>query len=144
VHPAVDFIAKTTLFGFGGWAIENIFDAPRFSPVFSGAPVPFLPVYAVGGATVMAMAPYLQKLPWYARLPVYAVALSGVEFASCIVNRKLLDACSWDYSNAHCTRSLEGCIDVKHAIIWGVLGLAAEGLSWALSATPRRRRQVAR
>jgi hypothetical protein len=41
-------VAKAALFGFAGWAGENIFFGPRYSAVFQGHKAPFLPVYAAG------------------------------------------------------------------------------------------------
>jgi hypothetical protein len=56
-----DFAARATLFGAGGWAIENVLfkEEPRYSALFKGEKVPFLPVYAFGGAAVMLLAPRL-------------------------------------------------------------------------------------
>src|SRR5271154_3188384 len=100
MHPA-EFAAKTALFGVGGWALENAAFGPRYSAVWRRAHIPFLPVYAVGGATILATAPYLKShnLPWYVRIPIYAAMLSGVEYIGCQIDRKLLNACSWDYTN---------------------------------------------
>jgi hypothetical protein len=127
---AAEFAAKTALFGVGGWVLENMFFGPRFSAMWGGWKIPFLPVYALGGASIMLAAPHLQKVPWYARVPIYGGILTGVEALGCFVDRKLLGACSWDYSKTNCMSDDRGCIDFKHAIIWGVLGLAGEALSF--------------
>jgi uncharacterized membrane protein len=130
MRPAVAFAGKTALYGVGGWAIENMFYGPRFSAWFSRAPIPFLPVYAAGGAALMLTRPHLKRVPWLLRVPIYAAMLSGIEYAGCLIDRKIFGACSWDYSNQDCARTYQGCIDLQHTLIWGALGLLAEGLSW--------------
>lgn len=119
-----------TLFGVGGWALENAVYGPRFSTVFGGAQIPFLPVYAFGGATIMATRPYLDKLPWIVRVPIYSALLTGVEFVGCQVNRRVFGSCSWDYSTQNCANPLAGCIDLDHGLLWGILGVAVEGIVW--------------
>jgi hypothetical protein len=148
MRPA-EFAGKTALYGVGGWAIENMIFGPRFSVVFGRAPVPFLPVYAAGGAALMLTRPHLRRVPWLLRVPVYAAMLSGIEYVGCLVDRKLFGACSWDYSGQDCAQTYRGCIDLQHSLVWGALGLLAEGLSWlsrssATALARRRRRSRAR
>jgi uncharacterized membrane protein len=133
-----DLVVKAALFGAGGWAIENtLSETPkrysetpkRYSALFQGRHVPWLPVYAFGGAIVMLLAPRLREshLSWYARAGIYAVTLSAVEYAGCLIDRKTLGACSWDYASSgkKCSGD-QGCVDFKHAALWGMLGLAVE------------------
>lgn len=128
----VEFAANTTLFGVGGWALENALYGPRFSAMFGGAQVPILPIYAVGGATLLLARPLLQKLPWILRVPIYAGILTGVEFAGCQFDRHVLKACSWDYTNQACANTLQGCIDPNHSLVWGVLGILVDGIGWII------------
>lgn len=141
VHP-VEFAGKAALYGVGGWALENMLFGPRFSVVFGRAPIPFLPIYAAGGAALMLAQPHLQRVPWLLRFPIYGALLSGVEYMGCLVDRKLFGACSWDYSQQSCARTYQGCIDLQHAIVWGALGLLADGISWAWRRHYRRRRRA--
>jgi uncharacterized membrane protein len=126
-----DLVVKAALLGAGGWAIENALSKePRYSALFKGQRVPWLPVYAFGGAAVMMLAPRLREkeLPCVARAAIYAVALSAIEYAGCWTDREVLGACSWDYSQEHCAKPSRGCVDFKHAALWGMLGLLAEKL----------------
>jgi len=128
-RTASDWITGAALLGAGGWAIENaLSQTPRYSAVFKGERVPFLPVYAFGGAAVMLLAPKLREkdLAWPVRAAIYASVLSGVEYAGCFIDREVLGACSWDYSKKNCESPSWGCVDFKHAALWGMLGLAIE------------------
>ena len=90
--------------GVAGWALENMHahsrgEPWRFSAAFRGLPVPFLPVYAVGGATVAAVGPALRNsgLPWFLRGASYALLLGGLELAACKIDRMLAPGRRWDY-----------------------------------------------
>lgn len=114
-------------FGVAGWALENLLsETPRYSAAFRGKRVPFLPVYALGGASVLVVSPTLkaQGMPAAARAATYAGILSGVEWTACQIDRKTMCARSWDYGPD--TPDGDGCVDVPHAVAWGVLGLVAE------------------
>ena len=136
MNPA-EFAANTTLFGVGGWALENAIYGPRFSTMFGGAKVPILPIYAAGGATLLLTRPFLGKLPWILRAPIYGALLSGVEFLGCQFDRRVLGSCSWDYSNAACAKTFEGCIDVNHGIVWAALGVIVDGIGWIIDRATR-------
>ena len=128
-----DLAARAALFGAGGWAVENVLFGSRYSALWGGAKIPVLPVYAIGGLTAEALGPWLleREVPWYARAAIYAAVLSGVEYAGCFFDRDVLGACSWDYSKQDRAEPLKGCIDWKHAAIWGALGLVIEKLQEA-------------
>jgi uncharacterized membrane protein len=137
-----DFALKTVAFGVGGWALENALYGPRYSAVWNRAKIPFLPVYAIGGAAIMFVGARLKRhsIPWFLRLPIYGALLTSIEYAGCQIDRKLLKSCSWDYSKQSCKSGSSGCIDWQHAAIWGVLGLAGEGFGLLGRRIVRRRR----
>lgn len=128
--------------GVAGWALENAFaklrgHAPIYSVAFAGRRVPFLPVHAVGGATVATIGPALKNagLPWAIRGATYALLFGGLEVVACKLDRAILarsaDAdreASWNYGDGEADASIdgEGCVDESHAVAWGVLGLIAE------------------
>jgi uncharacterized membrane protein len=121
----VKVLGGAALCGLAGWALENVLsDRPRYSAAFRGAPVPFLPVYAVGGAVVIALAPKIRNLSAPARAAIYAAASTGVELVACDIDRNVLDARSWDYGPSVIVKN--GCVNYRHSIAWGVLGLLAE------------------
>lgn len=120
-------VAKAALFGLGGWAGENILYGPRYSPVFQGHKVPFLPVYAAGGLAVIATAPRIATQPALIRALVYAALGTAIEYAGCQLDRKVFDGRSWDYGEIDgLAESTDGCISWRHAALWGGLGLLAE------------------
>ncbi len=132
-----ELVGGAAVFGLGGWALENVLsEKPRYSALFQGVKVPFLPVYAAGGAGVMALAPTMkaQGLPWFVRGALYGGILTAVEWTACQLDRHTFDARSWDYGRE---APAEGCIDVKHAVAWGALGLLAE--AFAAGGSPRNR-----
>jgi uncharacterized membrane protein len=123
-------LAKAALFGLGGWAGENILYGPRYSPVFQGHKVPFLPVYAAGGLAVIATAPHIAGKNVVFRALVYAALGTAIEYAGCQLDRKVFDGRSWDYGEIDgLAESTDGCISWRHSALWGGLGLLAEKLS---------------
>jgi hypothetical protein len=117
--------------GFGGWLLEWAFRGrPGYSVAFGGARVPFLPVYAVGGAMVSALAPELSGLSWPARGAAYAGALTLAELGAGLVDRAT-DHESWSYDGR--------VIDAPHALAWGALGLVAEAFLPSPTSTMRSR-----
>ncbi len=123
-------VAKTALFGVAGWAAENVVFGPRYSAMFQGHRVPFLPVYAAGGLAVMAAAPHIKGWSAIARAAVYAALGTAVEYAACQLDRKVFAARSWDYGNSDgLAGSTDGCLSWRHTVLWGGLGLLAEKMS---------------
>jgi uncharacterized membrane protein len=121
-------LKRGAAYGFGGWMLENSAIGPRYSSLFGGLAVPFLPVYAAGGLAVHAAAPVLKnwQMPWWGRALAYAAGLSAIELVGCRFDRDVLHGCAWDYSGNRCIAPERGCIDLKHALLWGALGLAVE------------------
>jgi len=123
-----EIIAKATAFGVAGWVAENALgDHDRYSALFRGHRVPFLPVYAVGGVAMTSAAPYLSSWPTLARGVAYAILGTAVEYAGCKIDRELLRSRSWDYGQGDAlARASEGCVNFAHSALWGGLGLIAE------------------
>jgi hypothetical protein len=147
--PAV--LAKAALFGVAGWAAENALYGPRYSAMWQGRKIPFLPIYAAGGVAVLALAPKLANVPMIGRAAAYTALLGGLEYAGCQADRKIFNGRSWDYEestaqltkeltagtlehtletkNAKLSKATDGCVDLKHAALWGLLGLLAENVA---------------
>ena len=123
-----DFIAQGTLWGIGGWVLENaIGDRDKYSSVFRGARVPFLPIYAATGLALTSAAPFVAQWPTLARAFSYAIVGSIIEYAGCKIDRNLLSSRSWDYGqNDALARASDGCLNLTHSALWGGLGLIAE------------------
>jgi uncharacterized membrane protein len=121
-------LKRGAAYGFAGWTLENSVWGPRYSSLFGGVAVPFLPVYAVGGLAVHQVAPALKNwnLAWWQRGLAYALGLSAIEYAGCRIDREVFEGCAWDYTHNRCLAPARGCVDLKHAFLWGVLGLVAE------------------
>lgn len=126
--PAV--VGKAALFGVVGWAGENVLFGPRYSPVFQGHKVPFLPVYAAGGLAMIAAAPHLAGKSILVRALVYAAIGTAIEYTACQLDRRVFDARSWDYGKIDgLANSTDGCVSWRHTALWGGLGLVAEKLA---------------
>lgn len=124
---AMAVVAKAVLFGVGGWAAENLLYGPRYSAMWHGSHVPFLPVYAAGGIAVLAIAPHLSGIPMIGRGAVYAAMLGSLEYVGCHIDRKIMNSRSWDYGKSDgIAEATQGCVDWKHSLMWGSLGILAE------------------
>lgn len=123
-------LLRAGVYGVFGWMLENTLWGPRYSSLFGGIAVPFLPVYAIGGLVAEASASRLKEagLPWWGRALAYGAGLSAIEYAGCRIDRGVLGGCAWDYTGNRCLEPARGCVDLKHAIAWGMLGLAVEKL----------------
>jgi uncharacterized membrane protein len=124
---AGDIIAKVAMFGVAGWVAENAICGDRYSGLFRGHKVPFLPIYAAGGLAVTTAAPYVAAWPTLARAFSYAILGTAVEYVGCQIDRELLKGRSWDYGRRDAlARSSDGCVNFTHSALWGGLGLVAE------------------
>jgi uncharacterized membrane protein len=113
-----------------GWAAENVLFGPRYSPVFQGHRVPFLPVYAAGGLAMLTAAPHVASRSVLTRALVYAALGMAVEYAGCRLDRDVFEARSWDYEQRDgLAVSTDGCLNWKHSALWGGLGLLVEHLA---------------
>jgi uncharacterized membrane protein len=122
-----DIIAKATAFGVAGWVAENALCGDRYSALFRGHKVPFLPIYAAGGLAVTTAEPYVAKWPTLGRALAYAILGTAVEYVGCQIDREVLKSRAWDYGRGDAlARSSEGCVNFAHSALWGGLGLVAE------------------
>lgn len=123
-----DIISKATLFGIAGWVVENaLCSQDRYSSLFKGFKVPFLPIYAANGVAMTGMADFVSKWPTLARGLSYAVVGTAVEYVGCRIDREILASRSWDFGKGDAlARSSDGCVNFAHAALWGGLGLVAE------------------
>jgi uncharacterized membrane protein len=123
-----DIIAKATAFGVAGWVAENaLSDHDRYSALFKGHRVPFLPVYAFGGIAMTTAAPLVGKWPTLARGLAYAILGTAIEYVGCKIDRDVLHNRSWDYGQRDAlARASDGCLNFAHAALWGGVGLIAE------------------
>lgn len=111
--------------GVAGWALENLVEQltapPEAKPPIRYSmnlpEVPFLPVYAAGGAAVALLHPYLENMHPIARALVYGGTLTAVEAGAGYLERSQ-GRMSWDYGGSP--------VDLPHAVAWTVLGYGLE------------------
>jgi uncharacterized membrane protein len=126
---AGDIISKVAAFGVAGWLAENaICGQERYSAIFRGAKIPFIPIYAVNGVALTAAAPYVSRWPMIARGITYALLGTAVEYAGCQIDRQLGSGQpAWDYGrNDALAVSSGGCVTFMRSALWGGMGLVAE------------------
>lgn len=126
-----EIIQKVTVFGAAGWLAENAVcaqDQYRYSSLFRGLKIPFMPIYAVNGLALTAVAPYISKWPTLARGLGYSLLGTTIEWVSCQIDRKLLGGRpSWDYGrNEALAVATEGCVSFTRSAMWAGVGLLAE------------------
>lgn len=112
----VAFTALAT--GVGGWALENALFGPRESHHFPG--VPFMPVYAAGGAVIALLEPRVSQMNLLTQALIYGGTLTAIEGAAGVLERAD-GRRSWDYDGSP--------IDLGHAAAWAVLGTLAGQLA---------------
>ncbi len=108
-----DIVQKMALFGVGGWVAENaLCEQDRYSSVFRGAKIPFMPVYAANGVALTAIAPFVDTM---------------VEFAGCYIDRSVLGGKAGSFGSVDAlTRLSDGCVNFTRSALWGGMGLIAE------------------
>lgn len=106
-------------FGFAGWLLENVYrEKPAFSKAFGGAKVPFLPVYAIGGLSVLLLSEKIKDYEAWQRFIIYAAATTGVEFVAGQIDRMDGKKPSWDYDGA--------VVNLGYSLMWAGAALAIE------------------
>lgn len=132
---AGEIITKVAAFGVAGWALENALCGDRYSALFRGARVPFLPIYAVNGVALTAAAPYMSSWPTLGRGLTYAALGTAVEYVGCQIDRKLLSqraSFSPGFGGPDAlARVSEGCVNFTRSALWAGLGLIAEKFRFA-------------
>jgi len=125
-----ELISKTAMFGIAGWVFENALCGDRYSPLFRGAKVPFLPIYAANGVVLTAAAPYVSSWPTFGKGLAYATLGTAVEYLGCQIDRKLLAQRATfgpgGFGTDALSRATEGCVNFTRSALWGGLGLVAE------------------
>ena len=125
-----EFIQKVALFGGAGWLAENAVcpqDQYRYSSLFRGFKIPFMPIYAVNGVALTAVTPYISRWPTLARGLAYSALGTTVEWLSCQIDRKLLSSRSWDYGrNEPLAVATDGCVSFARSALWASVGLISE------------------
>jgi hypothetical protein len=105
--------------GVAGWAAENTLFGSRYSAAFGNRKVPFLPVYAAGGALVYAVAPLISDLHPLARAAVYGATFTGLELVAGLTEREQ-GKTSWAYGPTG------EPISLGHSLMWAGLGMLTE------------------
>lgn len=128
---AGEIITKVAAFGVAGWALENALCGDKYSSLFRGQRVPFLPIYAANGVALTAVAPYVSKWPTLGRGLAYASLGTLIEYLGCQVDRRLLSqratfAPGGFGSSDALARMSDGCVNFTRSALWGGLGLVAE------------------
>ena len=125
-----EVISKVALFGAAGWVAENaLCQQERYSSVFRGAKIPFMPVYAVNGIVLTAVSSAVKKWDWpgLARFLTYAVVGTGVEWTGCWLDKQVLGGTATNFGSIDAlTRLSEGCVNFTRSALWGGMGLIAE------------------
>jgi hypothetical protein len=126
-----EIITKVAAFGVAGWALENALCGDRYSSLFRGQRVPFLPIYAANGVALTAIAPRVASWPTLGRGLAYAALGTAVEYVGCQIDRKLLSQRiafgpgGFGGPDA-LARASDGCVNFTRSALWGGLGLVAE------------------
>jgi len=123
-----DLLSRAALFGISGWVLENALCGDRYSTLFRGSKVPFLPLYAANGVALTAAAPYVSSWPVFGKGLAYATIGTAVEYIGCQVDRKLLaQRASFGFGgNDALAHASDGCVNFMRSALWGGLGLVAE------------------
>lgn len=125
-----EFISKVAIFGVAGWVAENaLCQQDRYSTIFRGAKIPFMPVYAANGVVLSAASSVVAKWNWpgLARFLTYAAVGTGVEWAGCWVDKQVLGGRGTNFGSADALLRLsDGCVNFTRSALWGGMGLIAE------------------
>jgi hypothetical protein len=112
--PSLTRVALTALgTGVAGWMLENALWGPRYSHHFPN--LPFMPVYAAGGAMIALLEPRVSHWSLPAQAITYGSTLTAVEGLAGLLERAQ-GRKSWDYGGSP--------VDLPHALAWTVLGTA--------------------
>ncbi len=106
------------LCGVAGWALENMIRGPTYSKAFGGAKVPFLPVYAFGGAAVIIVGSKIQHIAGWQRFLIYGGTTTLVEAVAGVLDRADGSKPSWDYDGSP--------VDLKYSLLWAAGAMAIE------------------
>lgn len=124
VNRLASFFGIVVAAGILGFVMENVIFGARYSKALDGrrGGVPFLPVYAAGGAVLASVIPAVRPLAVPLRFAAYAGSLTAVEYGACQLDRGW-GSRSWKYEEGF---DSHGCVDLPHSIAWGALGVVME------------------
>lgn len=110
--PSLKRVLLTALgTGVAGWAMENVLWGPHYS--WAAPNLPFIPMYAAGGAIIALMEPRVSHWSLPAQALTYGATLTAFEGVAGLIDRAN-GRKTWDY-DGH-------VVDVPHALAWAVLG----------------------
>lgn len=125
-----EIVSKVAMFGIAGWVFENALCGDRYSTLFRGAKVPFLPVYAVNGVVLTTAAPYIANWPVFGKGLAYATLGTAVEYVGCQIDRRILEQRAafspGGFGTDALARASGGCVNYTRSAMWAGLGLVAE------------------
>lgn len=118
--------------GFLGFFVDSFYRSFRrrrfthagyFSYIFDTT-IPFLPIYGFGLVALYLLSTILIGQNLFIKFLVYAIILSLIELISGLFTKLTLGVRLWDYSKHRF--NLFGIIDLKHSIIWGLMGVVID------------------
>jgi uncharacterized protein len=112
-----------TLYSFAGWLIEIVYRSftqkKLVNPGFLFGP--FVPLYGTGALAVFVLYDYILKINIALQFLIYLVVLSGIEYITGEIFKRVYGLKLWDYSNNRF--NINGKISVAFSIIWALLAL---------------------
>jgi hypothetical protein len=122
MSEARNILVGAAVGGLAGFLAESLSRGKiHFSPAWGGAPIPFVPTYAVGGAALAYSLPRTKNVSWPVRAAAYGAGFTALEYTAGTIDRSL-GGKTWSYG------ADGSLIDVKHAVAWAALGLLGEQL----------------
>lgn len=121
-------LAAAALGGVLGWGLLRVLypEDPSYSKAFGGPKIPFLPVFALGAASVALAAPHLRDVSLLERGALYGAGATALELGACALDRTYDEQPRWNYGQRGTPRDLVGCVDLKHSLAWAGLALLFE------------------
>jgi hypothetical protein len=113
--------ARFLTYSAAGWGIERAWrrEPPR-SAFWDGQDVPLLPIYGAGALLAIVLHEHMDGMSLPLRFASYATALTGFEWLSCKIGREVYGWVGWSYPPDG------ACVDMPHALAWGLLGVLLE------------------
>lgn len=122
----VNYVIYFIIYGAIGWVLDSAsrsLEKRKFIEA-SYFGIPFMPVYGVGGLTIVLLIPVLSSYNILTKFLVYGVSLAILEYIAGVFVEKTKNKRLWDYSKSKF--NLHGRTDLTRAICWGILALITE------------------